>query len=160
VVLKPVVGSWGRLLARINDHDALEAVLEHKTVLGTPPQKAFYLQEYIRKPGYDIRAFTAGEEVLCAVARRAPHWITNTSRGGRAENFPVTKELRGICLAASQAVGGGLLAVDLFTTDRGLMVNEVNHTMEFRNSEEPTGVSISGAIVDYCLRAARGDDGR
>lgn len=159
VVVKPPLGSWGRLLARVNDRDALEAVLEHKTVLGTPPQKAFYIQEYVRKPGYDIRAFMAGEELLCAISRTSPHWITNTSRGGSAADFPVTPELRDICRAAARAVGGGLLAMDLFATGDGLLVNEINHTMEFRNSEEPTGVDISGAIVEHCLRAARGETG-
>jgi len=81
VVVKPPQGSWGRLLARINDQDALDAVLEHKQVLGTPPQKAFYIQEYMEKPGYDIRAFMAGDEVLCAIARESDHWITNTALG-------------------------------------------------------------------------------
>jgi [lysine-biosynthesis-protein LysW]---L-2-aminoadipate ligase len=157
VVVKPAQGSWGRLLARINDRDALEAVLEHKQVLGTPPQKAFYIQEYIQKPGYDLRVFMAGEEVMCAIARESGHWITNTALGARARNHPVSDELREICRNASRAVGGGLLAVDLFEMESGLLVNEVNHTMEFRNSEEPTGVSISGAIVDHCVRAARGE---
>jgi len=157
VVLKPPLGSWGRLLAKVNDPDSLEALLEHKDVLGTPPHKAFYIQEFVRKPGRDIRVFIAGEAVLCAVYRESGHWITNTARGGVARLCPVTPELRSICERASSAVGGGLLAVDIFETPDGFSVNEVNHTMEFRNSEEPTGVSISGAIVDYCLSRAKGN---
>jgi [lysine-biosynthesis-protein LysW]---L-2-aminoadipate ligase len=153
VVLKPPLGSWGRLLAKVNDTDALEALLEHKDVLGTPPQKAFYIQEFVKKPGRDIRAFVVGDEVICAIYRESPHWITNTARGGTARICPVTDDLRGIGRRVSEAVGGGLLAVDIFEAGGGLLVNEVNHTMEFRNSEEPTGVSISGAIVDYCLAA-------
>lgn len=152
VVMKPVQGSWGRLLARINDQDALETVLEHKEVLGTPPHKAFYLQEYIPTPGYDLRAFTVEGELLCAIARKSEHWISNTARGGRAHAFAITPELRALCQKTSAAIGGGLLAIDLFATGDGLLVNEVNHTMEFRNSEEPTGVSISGAVVEYCRR--------
>jgi len=154
VVVKPALGSWGRLLARINDQDALEAVLEHKDVLGTPPQKAIYMQEYVRKPGRDIRAFIAGGEAVCAVYRESSHWITNTARGGRVSNCPLTGELRKTCRRTADAVGGGLLAVDLFETPGGLSVNEVNHTMEFKNSEDPTGIDIAGAVVDYCLRAA------
>jgi [lysine-biosynthesis-protein LysW]--L-2-aminoadipate ligase len=156
VVLKPPLGSWGRLLAKVNDPDALEALLEHKDVLGTPPQKAFYLQEFVRKPGRDIRAFVIGEDVLCAIYRESGHWVTNTARGGLARNCPLTAELRSVCQATARAVGQGLLAVDIFETPDGLSVNEVNHTMEFKNSEGPTGVSISGAIVDYCLGVAEG----
>jgi len=156
VVLKPPLGSWGRLLAKVNDQEALEALLEHKEVLGTPPQKAFYLQEFVRKPGRDIRAFVVGEDVICAIYREAGHWITNTARGAVARNCPVTDELRDICRRVSTVIGAGLLAVDLFETPDGLQVNEVNHTMEFRNSEEPTGISISGAVIDYCLNRLSG----
>jgi [lysine-biosynthesis-protein LysW]--L-2-aminoadipate ligase len=156
VVVKPPLGSWGRLLAKINDDDALEAVLEHKDVLGTPPQKAFYLQEYVRKPGRDIRAFVFGREARCAIVRESAHWITNTARGGAARNHPVTAELRDVCARAAAAVGEGLLAVDLFETSGGLSVNEVNHTMEFKNSETPTGYPIAAAIVDYALARAKG----
>lgn len=155
VVIKPPLGSWGRLLAKINDLDALEAILEHKTVLGTPPHGAFYIQEYVEKKGSDIRAFVIDNEVICAIVRKSNHWITNTARGGKAENYEVDPDLRSICLKASKAVGSGVLAIDLMVTDRGYTVNEINHTMEFKNSEAPTRVSISGAIIDYCIKIAR-----
>ena len=156
VVLKPPLGSWGRLLAKVNDRDALEALLEHKDVLGTPPQKAYYLQEFVPKPGRDIRAFVVGGETICAIYRESGHWITNTARGAVARNCPVDDGLRSLCARVSGAVGGGLLAVDVFETAAGLTVNEVNHTMEFRNSEGPTGVSIAGAVIDYCLSRVEG----
>ncbi len=151
VVLKPVLGSWGRLLAKVNDVDALETVLDHKNVLGSPQQKIFYMQEYVKKPGRDIRVFIIGTEPVCAVYRKSPHWITNTARGGTALNCRLNDELVEICRGVSSALGRGVLAVDIFETPHGYSVNEVNHTMEFRNSEEPTGVSISHKIVDYCL---------
>src|SRR5690606_26580680 len=116
VVMKPATGSWGRLLARINDRDAAEAILEHKEVLGGVGHHIFYIQEYIRKPGRDIRAFVIGTEVICAIYRHSPHWITNTARGGQAANCPVTDELADICARAALAVSGGqggVLAVDL-----------------------------------------------
>jgi [lysine-biosynthesis-protein LysW]--L-2-aminoadipate ligase len=160
IVVKPALGSWGRLLAKVNDEDALEAILEHKEVLGTPPHKAFYLQEYVRKPGRDIRAFVVGAEVICAIYRESPHWITNTARGGRAWNCRVTPELQELCGRAASLLGGGLLAVDLFETDGGPTINEINHTMEFRNSEEPTGVDIAGAMVDYCVSLVDGSTER
>lgn len=156
VVIKPPLGSWGRLLAKVNDKDSLEAILEHKEILGSPHQKAIYIQEFIKKPGRDIRAFIVGKEVVCAVYRESAHWITNTARGAKTKNCPLTAELIDICERVAKAIGEGLLAVDIFETEEGLMVNEVNHTMEFRNSEEPTGVSISGAIVDYCLKIING----
>lgn len=151
VVMKPAVGSWGRLLARVNDRDAAEALLEHKVTLGSFHHGAFYIQEFVNKPGRDIRSFVVGDETICAIYRSSPHWITNTARGGVATNCPVTEELDRLSRAAARAVGGGVVAIDLFETDRGLLVNEVNYTMEFRNSIDTTGVDIPGKIVDYAI---------
>ncbi len=156
VVMKPAVGSWGRLLARVNDRDAAEALLEHKVTLGSFHHGAFYLQEYVRKPGRDIRAFIVGDETICAIYRDSPHWITNTARGGAASNCPVGPDLDRLSRAAAAAVGGGVVAVDLLESERGLLVNEVNYTMEFRNSIDTTGVDIPAKIVDYVLAVARG----
>lgn len=150
VVIKPVIGSWGRLVSRINDRDAAEALLEHLDVLGSWQQHIYYIQEHVTKPGRDIRAFVVGDETICAIYRTSEHWITNTARGGRASNCPVDGSVGDLALRAAQAVGGGVLAVDLLETDDGrLLVNEVNHTMEFRNSIDTTGVDIPGRIVDY-----------
>jgi [lysine-biosynthesis-protein LysW]---L-2-aminoadipate ligase len=155
VVLKPVVGSWGRLLARVNDRDAAEAVLEHKEVLGSYQHGIFYIQEYVRKPGRDIRAFVVGPETIAAIYRNSPHWITNTARGGQASNCPITPEIDELCRRTAAAVGGGVLAIDLFEDpERGLLVNEVNHTMEFRNSIAPTGVDIPLRVAEYVLQQA------
>ncbi len=156
VVLKPAIGSWGRLLSKINDREAAEAVLEHKKILGTYHHSIFYIQEYIHKPGRDIRAFVVGDETIAAIYRTSDHWITNTARGGRASNCPVTPELNDLCLRAARAVGGGVLAIDILEDpDRGYLVNEVNYTMEFKNSVEPTGVDIPGKIVDFVIRVAK-----
>lgn len=152
VVIKPNLGSWGRLLAKVNDVDSLEAIIEHKDVLGSPQQKAIYMQRYVQKPGRDIRTFVIDNEVICAIYRTSPHWITNTARGGQATNCPLSSELKSLVKKASKAVGGGILAMDIFETNDGLTVNEINHTMEFKNSESPTGVSISGTIIDYCQK--------
>jgi [lysine-biosynthesis-protein LysW]--L-2-aminoadipate ligase len=149
-VLKPVVGSWGRLIAKIENHEMAEALIEHKAMLGVNHQ-VFYIQEYINKPGRDIRAFVVGDEVICAIYRSSENWITNTARGGVATNCPVTDEIAEICQRAALAVGGGLLALDLFETENGLTVNEINHTMEFRNSIATTGVNIPEKMVEYVL---------
>ena len=153
-VLKPVVGSWGRLLAKVDSHEMAESVIEHKASLGVN-HKVFYVQEYINKPDRDIRAFVVGGEVIGAIYRSSENWITNTARGGVATNCPLTPELIKICSQTSSALGGGLLAVDLFETDEGFTVNEVNHTMEFRNSIETTGVDIPSIMVDYIVAQAK-----
>lgn len=156
VVLKPVVGSWGRLLAKINDRDAAEALLEHKTVLGSYQHSIFYIQEFIKKPGRDIRAVVVGDKVVTAIYRKSEHWITNTARGGEGEICPITPEIEELCLKATQAVGGGVLAVDLIEDDhRGLLVNEINHTMEFHTLQPTTNVNIGELIVDYSIQLAR-----
>jgi [lysine-biosynthesis-protein LysW]---L-2-aminoadipate ligase len=155
VVLKPVVGSWGRLLSKINDRDAAEAILEHKETLGSYQHSVFYIQEYIQKPGRDIRAMVVGDRTVCAIYRSASHWITNTARGGQGEVCPITPELDAICVAAAQAVGGGVLAVDVLEDpQRGYLINEVNHTMEFHTLAPVTGVDIASIIVDYTLAVA------
>ena len=154
VVLKPCVGSWGRLVAKINDRQAAEAVLEHKQILGSYHHSIYYIQEYVDKPGYDIRSFVVGDETICAIYRTSDHWITNTALGGQASNCPVTPEIDALSRAAAKAVGGGMLAVDLLETPDGLWVNEVNYTMEFRNSIDTTGVDIPRKMVEYIRQEA------
>jgi [lysine-biosynthesis-protein LysW]--L-2-aminoadipate ligase len=158
VILKPAVGSWGRLLAKVNDRDAAEAILEHKETLGSYEHSIFYIQEHINKPARDIRSFVVGGENIAAIYRYSQHWITNTARGGQAANCPLTPEIRQLSLAAAAAVGGGILAVDLLETQDGrLLVNEVNHTMEFRNSIDSTGVNIPAVMVDYMVKVGQGE---
>jgi len=154
-VLKPAVGSWGRLLSKVNDRDAAESVLEHKTILGSYHHSIFYIQKYVEKKGRDIRSFVVGDECIAAIYRTSEHWITNTARGAKASDCPVTDELAEVSLRAARAVGGGLLAIDLFETSRGLLVNEVNYTMEFRNSIDTTGVNIPARMADYVVERGR-----
>jgi len=150
-VLKPVVGSWGRLLAKIDNPTMAQAIIEHKTSLGVSHQ-IFYVQEFIEKPGRDIRAFVVGEEAICAIYRTSENWITNTARGGQASNCPITPEIADLCQRTAQIIGPGLLAIDLLETPEGLTIIEVNHTMEFRNSIHTTGVNIPSRMVDYLLQ--------
>ena len=135
--------------------DAAETVLEHKTVLGSYHHSIFYIQQYIEKQGRDIRSFVVGNECIAAIYRTSEHWITNTARGAEASKCEVTNEVAEISLAAANAVGGGIVAVDLFESDDGLMVNEVNYTMEFRNSIDTTGVNIPDVVAAYVIDRAR-----
>ncbi len=154
VVLKPAVGSWGRLLSKVNDREAAESILEHKAILGSYHHSIFYIQKYVEKEGRDIRSFVVGDTCIAAIYRSSEHWITNTALGGTATGCPVNDEIAEISLRAANAVGGGVVAVDLFETPGGLLVNEVNYTMEFKNSIDTTGVNIPAKIVDYVLEHA------
>jgi [lysine-biosynthesis-protein LysW]--L-2-aminoadipate ligase len=155
VVMKPVVGSWGRLVARADDRDSAESLLEHRAALPNYMHHVYYLQRYVDKGGFDVRAFVVGDRVVAAIRRWSESWRTNTHRGGRAEALPVSSELETICLEAARAVGGGMLAIDLFETDEGYLVNEVNDTMEFRNSIAPTGVDIPLEVAGYVVSEMR-----
>ena len=155
-VVKPVVGSWGRLVNRVNDRDAAEAVFEHRQVLGHAQHHLYYIQELIEKPGRDIRAFVVGDETPVAIYRHSEHWLTNTARGATASKCDVTPELHQLCQRAAQAVGGGVVAIDLLEDpDRGLLINEINHTMEFHTTVPLTGVDLPGKIIEHVLQVAQ-----
>jgi [lysine-biosynthesis-protein LysW]--L-2-aminoadipate ligase len=149
VVLKPMVGSWGRLLAKINDRDAAEAVLEHKETLGSYQHGIFYIQEYVNKPDRDIRAIVVGDQTIGAIYRRSDHWITNTARNGIASQMEVTPEIDHLCRKAAAAVGGGFLSVDLLEHADGLLVNELNYTPEFHGFMDATGIPVADHVIDY-----------
>lgn len=151
VVLKPLSGSWGRLLAKINDSDSLEAVIEQKSILGGPHHHAFYFQKYIEKPGRDIRINVIGSKVVAAIYRQSDHWITNTARGAVALPCQVDKNLEKIALKTAEAIGKGIIGIDVFETKDGYLVNEVNHTMEFKNVQRVTGIDVAGKIIEYCI---------
>jgi [lysine-biosynthesis-protein LysW]---L-2-aminoadipate ligase len=155
-VIKPISGSWGRLLSRINDRDAAEAVIEHRETLGSYQHHIHYIQEYVAKPKREIRAFVVGDRTICAIYRTSEHWVTNTARGAVTSNCPVTPDLDSLCVRAAQAVGGGILAVDVLEDEeQGLLVNEINATMEFRNSIAPTGVNIPQEMLEYIFSHVR-----
>ncbi|MFB6114395.1 MAG: lysine biosynthesis protein LysX [Halodesulfurarchaeum sp.] len=149
VVVKPVVGSWGRLLARIEDEHAAEAILEHKETLGHYEHKVFYIQEYVEKNGTDIRVLALDGEPVAAMVRSADHWITNAHRGADTEEYGISEDLAAIVKTASAAVGGGLLGVDLMATEEGFTVHEINHTVEFKALDDAVEVDVPGAVVDW-----------
>ena len=161
VVMKPAVGSWGRLLARVNDRDAAEALLEHKVTLGSFHHGAFYIQEFVQQAG-------AGHPLLRRRRRddlrHLPRLATLDHQHGarrRCQQLPRRRlRLNCLSLAAAKAVGGGVVAIDLFESERGLLVNEVNYTMEFRNSIDTTGVDIPARIVDYVISVGNAERAR
>ena len=148
-VLKPVIGSWGRLMAKIDSRDAAEAILEHKETLGHYEHKVFYIQEFVEKPGRDIRVVATDGDPIAAMARSSEHWLTNAARGAETEPIEITPEMTDLVERASDAVGGGLLGVDLMETGDSFTVHEVNHTVEFKALNEVTQTDVPAAVVDW-----------
>jgi len=154
-VLKPPVGSWGRLMAKVDDREEAEQIIEHKDALASPMHSVFYVQEYVPKPDRDIRANVIDGEFVAAIYRRSLAWRTNTARGGEGEPVGPSPEIEELAVRAAQAVGGGFLAVDLMESPDGLVVHEVNHTPEFKTVRAVTGVDIAAKVVDYVSEVAR-----
>lgn len=152
-VIKPTVGSWGRMIGLLRDRDAARAVIEDREHM-FPLYHIYYFEEFVERPPRDIRAIMVGERVVAAIYRYSGEgeWKTNMALGGRAEVCPVTKELEDVCVKATRAVGGQIVGVDLMESKRdGLVVHEVNNTTEFKNTVRVTGVDIPGLMVDYAL---------
>lgn len=161
VVMKSLHGSCGRLLARVNDRYGAEALLEHKHLLGGCEHSTFYIQEYVERPGRDIRSFVVGDRTIAAVYRDSSHWVANSARGAQASCCPITSRIDELSRAAASAVGGGCVAVDMLETNDGrLLVSEVNAAPEFRDSIAPTGVDIAAELVRYALEAIPMQAGR
>jgi [lysine-biosynthesis-protein LysW]---L-2-aminoadipate ligase len=152
-VLKPPIGSWGRLMAKVESRREAEQILEHKSALASPQHSIFYIQEYVPKPGRDLRALVVGEQLVAAMYRYSEEWRTNAARGGTTEALEPTPELRELTLRAADAVGGGVLAVDLMESPQGLVVHEVNPIPEFKALAAATHVDVADKIVAYALGA-------
>jgi [lysine-biosynthesis-protein LysW]---L-2-aminoadipate ligase len=154
-VLKPAVGSWGRLMAKVSSAEEARQIVEHKSALASPMHSVFYVQEFVPKPDRDLRTLVVGDEVVAAMYRRSTDWRTNAARGGSVESAPLSKELVDLSLRSAEAVGGGVLAVDLMESSRGLVVHEVNPTPEFKALGSTTNVDLAGKIVEYAVEAGR-----
>ena len=152
-VLKPVVGSWGRLMAKLDSESAAEAVLEHKKVLGHYEHKVFYVQEFVDKPGRDIRVVAVDGEPVAAMTRTSDHWLTNAAKGGDTDVFELDETARDLVERASSAVGGGLLGVDLMEVggenSGKYTVHEINHTVEFKALNGCVDIDVPGTVVDW-----------
>jgi [lysine-biosynthesis-protein LysW]--L-2-aminoadipate ligase len=173
-VLKPVVGSWGRLMAKIDSPSAAEAILEHKATLGHYQHKVFYVQEFVEKPGRDIRVVAVDGDPVAAMTRSSDHWLTNAAKGAEAEAFELDDRARELVQQASDAVGGGLLGVDLMETgvvsesgdsearqtesDGDYTVHEVNHTVEFKALNDAVETDVPAAVVDWLEAKVEADE--
>ncbi|HXW66784.1 MAG TPA: lysine biosynthesis protein LysX [Thermoplasmata archaeon] len=154
-VLKPAVGSWGRLMAKVGSPDEAEQIVEHKSALGAPMHSIFYVQEYVPKPERDLRVLVVGERPIAGMYRRSVGWRTNAARGATTEPLALSPPLAELSLRAAAAMGGGVLAVDLMESPGGLVVHEVNPTPEFKALAAATGADVAGAIVDFAVAEGR-----
>ena len=156
-VIKPTIGSWGRLIALLRDRDAANAVIEDREHM-FPLYQVYYFEELVSRPPRDIRAIVIGDTVVAAIYRYSGpgEWKTNMALGGHAETCPVTNELEDICIKATKAMEGQIVGVDLMESrEHGLIVHEINNTTEFRNTVRVTGVDIPGLMVDFASKIGK-----
>ncbi|MBE44583.1 MAG: lysine biosynthesis protein LysX [Thaumarchaeota archaeon] len=157
LVLKPIVGSWGRMIIPIKDKDVMDSIIEMREEMSNPLNKIYYLQDYVNRPPRDIRTIVVDDRVVTAIYRYSPEgeWRTNISRGGKAELCPITNELEDICMKTSKAVGSGILGIDLMEDkEKGLVVHEVNNTVEFKGASTVSEKDIAAEIVNYASKMA------
>lgn len=150
VVFKPAVGSWGRLLAKVSDREACEAIAEHKAQMG-PAHSVFFIQKYVEKGGFDLRAVMIGGKTQTLMKRSSQHWITNTARGATPDPYPMDEKLEDILNRTASTIGGDFLAVDVFGTPQGWVINEVNGQPEFHGSVAATGIDLGKKMIEYAL---------
>ncbi len=157
MVLKPTVGSWGRMIALLKDRDSAEGIMEIREKMH-PIYQVYYLEEFVNRPPRDIRAIMVGDEVVAAIYRYSGEgqWKTNMALGGKAEPLKVTKEMEEICIKAKEAVQGQIVGIDLMeSNEKGLVVHEVNNTTEYKNTVRVTGVDIPALMIDYAKQSRK-----
>jgi len=155
VVVKPVRGSWGRLVNLARDEEELRGIVEHRMLMGDH-YKVIYLQKYIEKPNRDMRVFCLGGAIVAGIYRISRHWVTNTARGARAEPLSISSELEEMALRACEVLGVEFGGVDIVEDPReGYMVLEVNGVPEYRNTVRVTGVDVSKRLVEYLVERAQ-----
>jgi [lysine-biosynthesis-protein LysW]--L-2-aminoadipate ligase len=155
LVVKPIIGSWGRGVYQIKDQSMAEMMLDSRQENDNSFSRIYYFQELIDRPSRDIRCIVIGDQIVASVFRYSSEneWRTNVAVGGRTEVAPLTSELKEIVLKASNAVGGGILGVDLMEDkERGYLVHEVNNTVEFRGASAVCKSDIAGAMTDYLVK--------
>jgi [lysine-biosynthesis-protein LysW]---L-2-aminoadipate ligase len=153
-VLKPIVGSWGRGVFPLRDEEVASMIVEMREEDDSPFSRIYYVQEMIDRPPRDIRCIVVGDEAVTAIYRYSAEneWRTNVARGGKAELAKMTKEMEDLAISAAKAVGGGIVGVDMMEDKgRGLVVHEVNNTVEFHGASTVSDADIAGAMIDYAV---------
>lgn len=153
LVIKPIIGSWGRSVMPVKDKDTAEAVIENRQVTDGPQDRIYYLQEMIDRPPRDIRVITVGDQAISAMYRKSSGGFkTNIALGADPELCEITKEIEDLCARTSKAVGGGILGIDLMEDKKkGLVVHEVNNTVEFKGLVKVSKKNIPKEMIDYAI---------
>ena len=156
LVLKPVVGSWGRGIVPLRDEETAEAVFEMREVRDGAYDRVYYLQRLVERPPRDIRVVTVGGSAVAAMYRKSEGFASNVSLGAEPQKCVITAEIAELAARASEAAGGGILGVDMMEdAERGLVVHEVNNTVEFRGLASVSEENIPRRMVEYALGQAR-----
>ncbi|ADN49613.1 lysine biosynthesis protein LysX [Vulcanisaeta distributa] len=152
-IIKPVHGSWGRLVSLVGSNEDLTLLARHRSSMENPQYETYLVQEFIRKPGRDIRVTVVGDEAVAAIYRYAvgDDWRTNTARGGKAEAVRIDPELEDISVKATKAIGAYYAGVDVVESDGGYKVLEVNTVPEFKNVQRVTGVNVARRIAELVM---------
>jgi len=157
LVIKPVIGSWGRGVMPIKDKDTMDAVFEIRNITDSPHDRIYYLQELIKRPPRDIRVITVGDEPIAAMYRKSlGGFKTNIALGAEPELCEITKEMEDMATKASKAMGGGILGIDMMEDDeRGLVVHEVNNTVEFKGLAKVAQRNIPKEMIEFAINYVR-----
>ena len=157
LVIKPIIGSWGRSVIPIKDKDTADAIIENRQVTDGPQDRIYYLQEIIDRPPRDIRVITVGDQTVAAMYRKSSGGFkTNIALGAEPEICKITNEIEELCQKASKAVGGGILGIDLMEDKkRGLVVHEVNNTVEFKGLVKVAEKNIPKEMIDFAINYIR-----
>ena len=157
LVIKPIIGSWGRSVIPIKDKDTADAIIENRQVTDGPQDRIYYLQEMIDRPPRDIRVITVGDQTVAAMYRKSSGGFkTNIALGAEPEICKITNEIEELCQKASKAVGGGILGIDLMEDKkRGLVVHEVNNTVEFKGLVKVAEKNIPKEMIDFAINYIR-----
>jgi len=157
LVIKPIIGSWGRGVMPIKDKDTIESIVEIRNITDNPHDRIYYLQELVKRPPRDIRVITVGDKVISAMYRKSSGGFkTNIALGADPEICEITSEMEEMAIKASKAMGGGILGIDMMEDDeKGLVVHEVNNTVEFKGLSKVAKQNIPKEMIEYALNYVR-----
>ena len=153
VVVKPLFGSEGRGIMRIND----EALARRTFSLLVPLGAVLYLQQFIQHEGHDLRVLVIGSTALGMRRRNPLDWRTNVSRGASVEPLELTPDLVELARRAAEAVGAPLAGVDLLPgRDGRLYAIEVNAVPGWQALARATGVDVAARVLEYLAERVSG----
>lgn len=154
MVIKPTVGSWGRMISKVTGREAAEGIIDARERM-YPIYHIHYLEEFVKRPPRDIRVIMVGDRAVAAIYRNSKQWKTNMALGGSATECKVTPEMEEMCIRAKDAVKGQIVGIDLMESERGFVVHEINNTTEYKNTVRVCGVDIPSLMIDYALQAGK-----